>query len=100
MKQITKHVVRRICILIVVAAAASLVTTTITMGEIIFESGTLGPMGLTFDDFGGMPEPSGSFVSDFAFTGVRFELTQPVVTTRVGGHFVIDPGHDDSFFGQ
>jgi hypothetical protein len=68
--------------------------------NVIFESGTLGPTGLTFDDFdGGMPEPSGAFVSDFAFTGVRFELTQPVATTRVGAHVVIDPGHDDSFFG-
>ena len=68
--------------------------------SVIFESGTLGPTGLTFDDFGGgMPEPSGAFVSDFNFTGVRFELSQPVVTTRIGGHFVIDPGHDDSFFG-
>jgi hypothetical protein len=71
----------------------------IATADVIFESGTLGPTGLTFDDFGGTTEPSGSYVSDFAFTGVRFELTQPAVTTRVGGHFVIDPGHDDSFFG-
>jgi hypothetical protein len=67
--------------------------------DILFESGTLGPTGLTFADFGGTPEPSGSFVSDFAYTGVRFELSQRAIATRVGGHFVIDPGHDDSFFG-
>ena len=81
------------------AAFLSMVTATNASAEIIFESGTLGPTELTLDDFGGILEPNGSFVSDFAFTGVRFELIQPVVTTRVGGHFVIDPGHDDSFFG-
>jgi hypothetical protein len=68
-------------------------------GEILFESGTLGPTGLTFADFGGGTRPSGSYVSDFAFTGVRFEVTQPALTSRVGGHFVIEPGYDDSFFG-
>lgn len=48
----------------------------------IFESGTLGPTGL----------PQGSVaatnVTPAVFVGVRFQLTQPVVTTQVGGHFV------------
>jgi hypothetical protein len=90
---------RRLCVLIVVTTLAPVVATTKVTGEILYESGALGPTGLTFGDFNSTSDPSGSYVSDFAFTGVRFELTRPAVTTRVGGHFVIDPGHDDSFFG-
>jgi hypothetical protein len=30
----------------------------------------------------------GTNVNSFVFTGVRFELTQPVITSQVGGHFV------------
>ena len=64
----------------------------------IFESGTLGPTGLTFADFdaGGAPDSSG--VETNVFSGVRFELTESVLTTRVGGHFVIQPNADDSLF--
>jgi hypothetical protein len=50
--------------------------------DILFESGTLGPTGI----------PQGSVaatnITPFVFTGVRFELTRPVITSQVGGHFV------------
>ena len=65
----------------------------------IFESGTLGPIGLTFADFDAGGAPDGSSVTPIAFSGVRFELTEPVLTTRIGGHFVIQPNAHDSFFG-
>jgi hypothetical protein len=87
----------RVCFVYCVVGVLTI--SAVSRAAILFESGTLGPTGLTFDDFGGTPEPSGAFVSDFAFTGIRFELTQPAVMKRVGGHFVVDPGHDDSFFG-
>jgi hypothetical protein len=50
--------------------------------DVLFESGTLGPTGI----------PQGSVdatnITPNVFTGVRFELSQPVITTQVGGHFV------------
>ncbi|MEM9352054.1 MAG: CSLREA domain-containing protein [Planctomycetota bacterium] len=62
----------------------------------IFESGTLGQTGLTVQDiFDGVT--GGTNVQPSIFTGVRFELTEPVRTTEVGGHFVASsPG---TFFG-
>lgn len=90
---------RSICVFALVAPTVAVMSAAAAMGEVVFESGALGPTGLTFADFGGGTRPSGSYVSDFAFTGVRFELIQPALSSRVGGHFVIEPGHDDSFFG-
>lgn len=89
---------KRYCILCTLLGPLS-VTGDSCFADILFESGLLGPTGITFDDFGGGTAPSGSFVSDFAFSAVRFELSQAVVTTRIGGHFVREPGHDPSFFG-
>ncbi len=68
----------------------------------LFESGTLGPTGVTWDDL--LAETvGGTNVKDVVFTGVRFELTQSVVTTQIGGHFLQRPGSDPqgdgSFFG-
>ncbi len=79
-----------------VVACAS---TDVARAATIFESGTLGPTGLTFADFDAGGAPDGSGVEPNVFSGVRFELTAPVLTTRVGGHFVIQPSSDDSFFG-
>jgi hypothetical protein len=67
--------------------------------DILFESGTLGPTGIFIHEINGGTEPGGAVVSDFVFDGVRFELTQPAITLRIGGHFVADPRVDDSFFG-
>ncbi len=36
-------------------------------------------------------------VNRFVFTGVRFQLTQPVITSQIGGHFV--EANSGSFFG-
>jgi hypothetical protein len=64
--------------------------------DVIFESGTLGPTGITWqqvlDD-----EVVGSNVASDVFSGVRFKLVSPVMTTRIGGHFVSAAGGE--FFG-
>jgi hypothetical protein len=61
--------------------------------EIIYESGSLGPTGI----------PQGvvdaANVNGFVFNGVRFNLTSPVVTSQVGGHFVGSVGTTDTLFG-
>jgi hypothetical protein len=67
--------------------------------DVIFESGTRGPIGISIDEIGGGTTPGGAVVSGVAFDGVRFEMTQTVITTRVGGHFVADPPLGTSFFG-
>jgi hypothetical protein len=72
------------------------------LGATIFESGTLGPTGVTWDDL--LAETvGGTNISHVVFTGVRFELSQSVVTTEIGGHFLQRPGSnpegDGSFFG-
>jgi hypothetical protein len=69
---------------------------------ILFESGTLGPTGVTWDDL--LAEAvGGTGIRSAVFTGVKFELHQPVVTTQIGGHFLQRPGSDPngngSFFG-
>jgi hypothetical protein len=76
----------------------------IVQGDIIFESGTLGPTGIPSEDvFSPNPVVQGVNVHGSVFNGVRFELTQPVKTTEVGGHFVISseisPGSPGTFFG-
>lgn len=72
---------------------------TYTFADTLFESGTLGPTGIYINEIGGGVEPGGAVVSPFVFNGVRFEITQPVITSRVGGHFVADPRFGSSFFG-
>jgi hypothetical protein len=83
---------------ILVSLAYALFFPTSAAADILFESGTLGPTGITWqqllDD-----EPVGSNVASEVFSGVRFELTQPVVTTRVGGHIVSSPATVGTFFG-
>lgn len=69
---------------------------------ILFESGSLGQTGLTWADvLAGTV--GGTNVRSVVFSGVRFELQQPVVTTRIGGHFLQRPGEDPegdgTFFG-
>jgi hypothetical protein len=59
--------------------------------EILFESGTLGPTGTAE---GAVPSTN---VSASIYPGVRFQLTQPVKTELIGGHFVDDLG--GTFFG-
>jgi hypothetical protein len=80
-----------------------MVTISEARAGILFESGTLGPTGLTWD--GHFVEGvGGTNVERAAFVGVRFELTQPVVTTHIGGHFLqrpeANPQGDGSFFGS
>ena len=58
---------------------------------ILFESGTLGPTGLAQFDV------AATNVNASVFTGVRFELTQQVQTSQVGGHFLSAAG--GNFFG-
>ena len=62
-----------------------------SQAAILFESGTLGPTGLA------QGTVAATNVTQNVFTGVRFQLSQPVVTTQVGGHFVDQA--NGSFFG-
>lgn len=63
----------------------------IATAEVIFESGTLGPTGIS------QGSVVATNISSHVFTGVRFELAQPVVTSNVGGHFV--DRDNGTFFG-
>lgn len=86
MKRIT------LCSILSLVLVTSLIQSPAT-ADILFESGTLGPTGIPR---GVVP---GANVSASVFDGVRFQLTVPVVTTQVGGHFVGSPGTTDTFFG-
>ena len=57
-----------------------------TQAATIFESATLGPTGIPFSELSNGNVP-GTNVSRDVFTGVRFQINQPVMTTGVGGHF-------------
>jgi hypothetical protein len=61
--------------------------------SIIFESGTLGTTGLSLGEV-----PSAN-VSNYVLNGVRFQVTKPVATTKIGGHFVGAPGENGRLFG-
>jgi hypothetical protein len=82
-----KHAAGRICIVILLATTASVAIATSAMGEIIFESGTLGATGAFFSDLENGIVP-GTNVNGSVFTGVRFKLSQRIITSHVGGHFV------------
>jgi len=66
------------------------------VADILFESGTLGPTGISWQDaLDGLV--GGSSVSNTVFSGVRFELTQRVAITEISGHVFSPAGGD--FFG-
>jgi len=67
----------------------------LALADVIFESGTLGPTGILYSQLGNTVPGTEVFLS--VFPGVRFELTQPVKTTSVGGHLVASTG--GTFFG-
>jgi len=64
--------------------------------DVLFESGTLGPTGVSWMDLQAQSTP-GTNISTFAYNGVRFEFTQPVLTDKIGGHFVA--ATEGTFFG-
>ncbi len=76
--------------------AASLAVATLCLASpataaMIFESGTLGPTGLE------QGTVDATNINGSVFTGVRFQLTQPAITTQIGGHFV--DRNNGTFFG-
>ncbi len=84
---------------LLVAFAAVGCCPSVGVGEtILFESGTLGPTGVTWAEVIDGTVPSSS-VSPAVFSGLRFELAAPVVTEQVGGHFVGSDVSQGSFFG-
>lgn len=74
----------------------SIVTSTDASADVLFESGTLGPTGISWSDLENGTVP-GTSVNQFVFPGMRFELTQPVRTTSIGGHFASQANGE--FFG-
>jgi hypothetical protein len=85
---------RRISFLAAVLSCA--LAATHVRGEILFESGTLGPTGVPWADLENGTVP-GTNVNPFVFPGVRFELTQSVRTSSIGGHFASQA--NGTFFG-
>ena len=65
--------------------------------EVLFQSATLGQTGITADQLLDQSVP-GTNVNQFVFVGARFELTEPVITSRIGGHFA-SLGISGNFFG-
>lgn len=86
-----KRLIRRAASMLLLMGFASHVD-----AGIIFESGTLGETGVTWQQALDEEVPAVS-VSDTVYTGVRFELTQPVAVSQIGGHFFSPSGGD--FFG-
>jgi len=85
-------------LLIIVTASASIaVTANLAAAATIFESGTLGPTGLEWQDILDQ-NVLGENVKPNAFTGVRFQLNQPSITSKVGGHFA-GPSPNTTIFG-
>ena len=66
--------------------------------QILFESGTLGQTGITEEQLTSQEVP-GTNINEFVYVGVRFEFSQPVVISRVGGHFSASDGGGGTFFG-
>jgi hypothetical protein len=64
--------------------------------DVLFESSTLGPTGVSWDDVQ-KQLVLGTRISTFAYNGVRFELSEPSVTNGIGGHFV--SSGNGTFFG-
>jgi hypothetical protein len=58
---------------------------------ILYESGTLGPTGIL------QGSVAATNVNQSVYPGVRFHLSQPVITSQIGGHFVSASG--GTFFG-
>jgi hypothetical protein len=58
-----------------------------TLAGTIFETGTIGPTGITRNELLSQQVP-GTNVSNEVFVAARFTLLRPALTTRVGGHFV------------
>jgi len=85
------RIMQRFPIVFVAVMFLSMARSTPLTAAIIFESGTLGPTGV----------PQGSVaatnITASVYTGVRFQLTQPVLTTQIGGHFV--DRNNGTFFG-
>ena len=71
--------------------SAVLLSPALATAATIFESATLGPTGIPQ---GSVPATN---VNTHVYTGVRFQLTQPVLTTKIGGHFV--DRQNGNFFG-
>lgn len=83
-------------VMLLVGAACQLTLTTnnSVSAATLFESGTLGPVGISWNNISG-----GSNVSPVVYVGVRFYIEQPTVTSQIGGHFVKNVGAEASAFG-
>ena len=63
----------------------------------IYESGTLGQVGVTNADLTN-ELASGTSINESVFAGARFEVTDAVTISRIGGHF-LGRSNGTSFFG-
>jgi hypothetical protein len=83
-------------IVLIAVSIVSLLTTSSASADVLFESGTLGPTGVTWDDVYDQAVDGANLTSS-VFQGVRFELNRPAMVTDIGGHFVAPVS--STFFG-
>src|SRR3972149_918160 len=81
---------------VVTGCAVALFLSRSVAAETIYESGTLGLTGISRDELLSQTV-LGANVASFNFVGVRFQVSQNVEASRVGGHFV-GGFSDTSFF--
>ena len=76
---------------------AALVCTNVAQGEIIYESTTLGQVGLT----GGIAVAAGfdDYMETDYYAGARFHLDYEAEVTAIGGHFLLDNDNTGNLFG-
>ncbi len=87
----------RIISTLVMCATNLLCTALIASGSVIYQSGALGPMGVTWNQVISGDVPA-SNIALFNFMGVRFQVSEEWIATGIGGHFL--GGYDEtSFFG-
>lgn len=91
MRRIKIRVVRRLSMLILTVVFLFAITATHATAATIFESGKLGPTGIA------QGFVAATNVNQFVYPGVRFQLTQPAITSHIGGHFVSQS--NGTFFG-
>ena len=83
---------QRYLVAAILAAAFPFVATAPAVGEIVlYESATAGQLGVPYEDVY-QQIVLGVNVTSSVFQGARFELELPVVTSRIGGHFVARTG--------
>jgi hypothetical protein len=98
MRQNGKREARTLSLVNAAAVLVLTITANNAAADTIFESGMLGPTGVSWSDIDNQTV-YGATIESNVFNGVRFHLPHPAITTRIGGHLVGSPGTNPTFFG-